>query len=376
MDYVCSFKIEDRRLYEGKEYIDNMPRLYVAIVEQDCREIIIEPDFAEANFTPPFGLSQFIEDVNRINPRLRIIAPQGLVKTYEEDIDLLKAFQDPEDVLLFAMKNKDKYMKLLKMLCNQYSEKHIESLIANNKLASMHLLLQDSNNKRVQNEERAEELEKKLYEERHRVDTISARIKYTHDVDMNKEFLDGIKLENANYSKILYIKEITRVHYLDTMIYYLQEILKVLYDVPARLVVIESIDAYSTAYQYPHCKPHLSLTKKDVAYGDIFMAGFQQSIMRDVLLNTGRVPYLIILDRSKWREPYVKGDKVEVVHTVSDLEDLDFEAVAERVISYDDQTHCIPHIENFEGMETKQKMMHYSSMEVVKYLVDLIEKDE
>lgn len=376
MDYVCSYTVDDKNIYAGKEYITDMPTLYKVIVDKDVGEIIIESDFAEDNFTPPFGLSQFIEDVNRINPTIQIKVPNGLIKTYEEDIELLKAFTDTEDVLFFMMKNKSKFMKILKMLCNEYSQKHIDSLISNNKIASMHLELVDTKNSLEEYKLKSKELEKKLYEERHKLDTVMARIKYAHEIDLNKEFIDGIKLDRCNYSKILYIKEITRVHFVDTLIHYIQEICKTLYEVPVRLIVIEPLDAYSTAYQYPQCKPHLSLTKKDVAYGNIFMAGFQQAIMRDVLLNTGRVPYLIILDRSKWKEPFIQGDKVETVYTVSDLEDIEEELEADRVISYDNQTQVIPYIEGFEDMSYREKIKRYSSMKVVQYLIELLEKQD
>lgn len=376
MEYICSYKIQDRRIYEGKQYIKDMPTLYKTIVDPNCQRIDIEEDFAEDNFTPPFGLSQFIEDVNRINPSVVVTAPESLIKTYEEDIELMESFDDPEDLLLFMLKDTDKFMKLTKVLCKQYNEKHIDSLTANNKLASMHLELIDTKTKLEENSIKLKKTEENLYEERHRLDTLIARIRYAHEIDIDKEFMNGITLEHSNYSKILYIKEITRVHYVDTLIHYLQEICRTLYNIPARLVVIESIDSYSTAYQYPNCAPHLSLTKKDIAYGDIFMAGFQQSIMRDVLFNTGRVPYLIILDRTKWKEPFVKGDKVETIHTVSDLSDLNFEADADRVISYDEQTHVIPFIEDFENLSIKEKIVKYSTMSLTKFLVELLEGDE
>lgn len=375
MDYVCSYVINDKNIYSGKEYITDMPTLYKVIVNKDVGEIIIESDFAEDNFTPPYGLSEFINDVNRINPSIRIKVPTNLVKTYEEDINLLKAFTDAEDVMFFMMKNKKKFMHILHMLCEQYNEKHLDSLISNNKLASMHLELVDTKNKLAESLDKSRELEERLYEERHRLDTLLARIRYAHEVDISKEFLDGIDIDHCNYSKILYIKEITRVHFVDTLIYYIQEICKTLYNVPARLVVIEPLDAYGIAYQYPQCKPHLSLTKKDVAYGDIFMAGFQQSIMKDILLNTGRVPYLIVLDRSKWKEPYIKGDRVETVYTVSDIEDLEEELEADRVISYDAQTQNIGYIEGFEDMSYRERVKRYSSMKVVQYLIDLLEKE-
>lgn len=376
MDYVCSYKVDDKNIYSGKEYIMDMPTLYKVIVDKDVGEITIESDFAEDNFTPPYGVSQFIEDVNRINPTVRINVPESMVKSYEKDIELLKAFTDPEDVLFYAMKNKGKFMNILHMLCKQYSEKHVDSLISNNKLASMHLELIDTKTKLAESLNKSEELEGRLYEERHGLETLLARIRYAHEVDINREFLDCIAIDHCNYSKVLYVKEITRVHFVDTLIHYIQEICKTLYNVPARLVVIEPLDAYSIAYQYPQCAPHLSLTKKDVAYGDIFMAGFQQSIMRDVLLNTGRVPYLIILDRSKRREPVVKGDKVEMIYTVSDIEDLEEELEADRVISYDEQTQNIGYIEGFEDMSFRDKVKKYSSMKVVQYIMDLLEKED
>ena len=66
-------------------------------------------------------------------------------------------------------------------------------------------------------------------------------------------------LSKNNYDKVIYIKEITRVQYIDTLVYYLKEILRVLYSMPTRLVVIESYYGSGCPRLYPKLTPHYAL---------------------------------------------------------------------------------------------------------------------
>ena len=177
-----------------------------------------------------------------------------------------------------------------------------------------------------------------------------------------------------NYNHILYIKELSRVHYTDTLVYYLQEILKTLYGVPVRTVVIEPYYSYGREAMYPDLAPHWKLKYEDVYGGNIFMAGYQPKLMKDILQNANHVNYLIVLDRAGYRYPHIDCPNTTVVYTASDLTDVPPEIDIDKVISYSDRSMYIPYIEDFDKLSPEDKIQKYSSMDVTKELINYLEE--
>ena len=184
-----------------------------------------------------------------------------------------------------------------------------------------------------------------------------SRINYQYNagVDKNKLF----HVDKNSYDKILYIKEISRVQYTDTLIYYLKEILKTLYAMPARILTIESYYADGKISQYPNLVPHHKLTERDVIKGDVLMLGMQPNIMQDILKNSSNISILIVLDRAGYSVPHITGDNVEILYTVSDLKDVPEGVPNGRVISYSETTQFIKYIRDFDKLDASARISEY-----------------
>ena len=208
---------------------------------------------------------------------------------------------------------------------------------------------------------------------RSQLNILTSRINYQHNVNYNadKTFL----VDENSFDKILYIKEITKVQYVDTFIYFLKEILKVMYGMPTRLVVIEGYYADGKIPLYPYLKPHFELSHEDILSGDILMLGMQPKTMTDILRNASNVSFLIVLDRAGYSKPHISGDNVEYFFTASDIKDTEFMAEPldkSRIITYSEETLSIPYIERFDELDSSNKMSLYSSFPITKSIVDLL----
>ena len=89
--------------------------------------------------------------------------------------------------------------------------------------------------------------------------------------------------------------------------------------------------------------------------------------------NPSNVEYLIVLDRCGFEVPHILGDGVEYVYTMSDLEDNFDRLDPRRIISYSHSTLYIPHIEGFNELSVEDRMVRYSSMKIIKHLIELLE---
>ena len=107
--------------------------------------------------------------------------------------------------------------------------------------------------------------------------------------------------------------------------------------------------------------------------GDILMMGMQPKLMTDILKNPSNISLLIVLDRCGYIAPHIKGENVEYLYTVSDVEDIPKEVPRSRIISYQEDTLYIPLVENFQELDKGERISKYSSMEIIKQIVSLIE---
>jgi hypothetical protein len=345
--------------------------MYKAIVYKDTTDIEISKDFAEKYFTPS-GLDDFIKNAHTVNPHIRFKA-DTLLKDYKLDaVNRLQSLTTEEELLFALMKNPEDVIDTVQMLCDAYKNAYSETLVANNKVSSLQMLVNQLHTDYDYKNQQYDKLMNVKNDVQAKLETIVARINYSYDKELDET--KSFQLTSNRFTKILYIKERTRVHYVDTVVYYLTELLKTLYSVPVRFVVIEPYHAYGNIRLYSYVKPHWDLTYEDVFGSDIFMAGFQPSLMEDILHNPSNVEFLVILDRGGFNVPHVYGTNVEIIFTMSDLKDNYDNIIASRIISYDPQTLNILHINGFDGLSSKEKIGKYSSMPIMQALLELMER--
>ena len=204
-----------------------------------------------------------------------------------------------------------------------------------------------------------------------KLDSLVKRINYQYDIKVDQKRL--FHVDGNRFDKVLYFKEITRVQYTDTFIYYLKEICRVLYNMPTRVVCIEGYYADGKIPLYPDLVPHHKLREQDVISGDILMLGMQPKIMTDILKNPSNISILIILDRGGYTSPHISGDNVEYFYLASDVKDVSGNVPPARIISYGKETLYIPYIEHFEDLDKSERMAKYSSLDIMKKIISLIE---
>lgn len=371
MIYVASLAVDNSEIIKGNRCITSPKELYEAIVKKETTEIIIREEFYEAFFTPS-GLADFIKNLHDINPTIRITTEFPMGRDIESSVKHLNSLKSIPELIYVLETQPEETMKLLHTLCEQYLGSYNETLIANSRVSSLHMqnskLLKDLSEQREENK-RLQDEKNTLFAKLHQ---LISRINYSYNKNVDEKTM--LEVDGCKYDKVLYIKEITRVHYTDTFIYYLQEILKTLYGVPARVLVIEPYYAYNRLSLYPSLKPHWDLKYSDVYESDIFMAGFQPNIAKDILQNSSAYNYLIVLDRDGLASPHFTHEKVEVLYTVSDEKDVPKGIDPTRIITYNGEHLAIDYIKDFNKLSSEEKISAYSSMPMMKAVIDLMEK--
>lgn len=342
----------------------------VVIDNTHANTIIFRKDFISKYYTPS-GFEEFMLSARKVNPNLII--------KMEEDLDMINF--DKMTQKINNTKTLEELMTLVSYYPNEVYDtiKTITGTIETHKEKFLEYSAQISElqNRNLSLIEEKEELARRLelqqltdesLKSRHNI--LVSRINYQYGVNYNAD--KTFVVDENSFDKIIYIKEVTRVQYVDTFIYYLREILKIIYGMPTRTVVIESYYADSKPPLYPDLKPHYELNHEDILSGNILMLGMQPKIMTDVLKNASNISFLIILDRAGYSEPHVTGDNVEYFFTVSDLNDLPDTIDKTRVISYDEGTLSIPFIDRFDELDSSNKMALYSSFPITKSIIDLL----
>lgn len=342
----------------------------VVIDNNHANTIIFRKDFISKYYTPS-GFEEFMESARKVNP--------NLIMKMEEDLDMINFDKMTQKVN--ATKTLEELMTLISYYPNEVYDtiKRITGTIEAHKEKFLEYSAQISElqNRNLNLTAEKEELEKRLelqqlsdesLKSRHNI--LVSRINYQYGINYNAD--KTFVVDENSFDKIIYIKEVTRVQYVDTFIYYLREILKIIYGMPTRTVVIESYYADSKPPLYPDLKPHYELNHEDILSGNILMLGMQPKIMTDVLKNASNISFLIVLDRAGYSEPHITGENVEYFFTASDIHDLPDTFDKTRIISYDDSTLSIPFIDRFNELDTSNKMALYSSFPITKSIIDLL----
>lgn len=369
MKYIALLQVDNDILIQGDGCCTNLQELYTSLSDVNTTEIEIRKDFADTYFTYE-GLCDFVEYAAAVVPNIRISVADTVYDNLGQAVKDLQVLKHVDEFIYALETNPSKIMATIQSLCKHYTDAHDDALVASNKLATMSVQIEDLKKQLDYAKKDSFKLQAAHNDTVAKLHSLVSRVNFRYEKTIEPSNL--FVTSNNNYSHILYIKEITRVHYTDTLVYYLQEILKTLYGVPVRSVVIEPYYAYSRAAMYPAHKPHWDLTYADIYSGDIFMAGYQPKVMKDIMHNPNKVHFLIVLDRGGYMAPHINSGNVSTVYTVSDLKDA-VDIDKDKLISYDDSTMYIPYIENFDELSPEDKIKKYSSMNVTKQLINLLE---
>lgn len=373
MEFLCTTNITTADKLSNLNFIQTMDELNRVVVDnKQHHKVIIRKDFIDEYF-PYDSVSEYINSVNKLNPNI-IIETQGYTIQQNVDADMLNMIAsnlNRDDLhMLMQFRSHDFIETLFKLIQSYNAERKFE-LEGASMISSLREVI-DAQNKRIEDLERSLSTEiKNKVDVQDKLSVLINRINFTHNVGVEEKML--FRSETNNYDKVIYIKEITRVQYIDTFVRSLQEILKLVYNMPARVVVIEGYYANGKVKQYPELKPHYRLTERDVLQGDILMLGYQPKLFNDIMRNPSNISIMIVLDRGGYESPHLFGDNVEYLFTASDLEDVDESIPRSRIISYKQDTLFIPYIKKFNELSTSEKVQKYSSLKIMKQLMGLIE---
>jgi hypothetical protein len=333
--------------------------------------ILIRRDFAKEYFTPS-GLTRYVNNARRINRNLTIESDERSdVLTVERFIRKLSDIRSTEEALSLMTAYPKEFIDVVKFLADGYSVGKEELLAASNKVSRLQAIIDEKNVQLsdLRHSVMVEQENKMIVQSK--LSALVNRINYQYNADVDESKMFSV--DKNSYDKIIYIKEITRVQFVDSFVFYLKEIMKVLYSMPVRLTIIEGYYANGKVKLYPDLVPHYKLRERDVLSGDILMLGMQPKLMEDILRNPSSVSILIVLDRGGYFSPHIKGENVEYFYTVSDLKDINPSVPKSRIISYDSETLFIPLIEGFGDLDEGERIARYSSTEIVKRIVTLVE---
>lgn len=373
MNYVCTLVSNKEIVMAGKDIVATKEELSKIITDKTCTGLEFRDDFVNKFFTPN-SLIALIEEIQRFNPRIKIDTDRDYNSKESSDMKMIEVLKDPEDFINWVFANKEEAFRLYQGLCHEHNTKASEYLEANSKVSALNLAYSDTKHALDEEVAKSRYLRDSLATMTAKFESLVTKINMNYNItNITTRYLDGIDLQYNAYKKILYIKEITRVVYVDTFIYYLKEILKTEYSVPSRLLVIEAPYAYNKAYMYPTCKNSLNLTIADTYKEDIFCAGFSEPLVADILKNPNKQPFLIVLDRSAWDKPFIRGNGVDVYYTVSDIKDMEVFNQFDHIISYNENTLSIPFIDNFDSLDMQERISKYSSMDIMKKTINLME---
>ena len=375
MKYIALLKVDNNILLKGDLCVTSPKELYTAIVDKNCTEVEIRKEFVDEffNYTE---LCEFVESCCTVAPNVCITVEDT---AYNDDLNTirnLKDFRTVEEFIFALERQPEKIMSAIKEMTNSYLAGHAEMVATNSKLSTVLAQVDDLKQQLELSSRSYDTLLTAKNNITIQLQTLVNRVNfnYEHTVSPDTMFL----AKENSFKKILYFKEISRVHYTDTLLYYLSEIVKTLYSMPLRIVVIEPFYAYGKINQYEQLNlaPHWDMTYRDVYEGNVLMAGYQPKLMNDILLNSNHIQYLLVLDRCAMNCVHLQSDNVETFYMTSDLNDLAFPVDRNHVISYEPDTLHIPYIKGFNDLSLEDKVQKYSSTKIVQTLIDSLEESK
>lgn len=372
MTYLASLTEEMADKVQGYYPIKTKEDLDIVVCNnRQNNTVIIRRDFATKYFTPS-GLQQYIENVKAFNRNVDIkLDEKSLVMTMPRMISKLAEVNDPEEYSDLLCTYPKEFLDAMKFLLRDESMHQKELLNASGDVSRLQAIIDEYANDKADLAHKLDVEQENKFFVQTKLSTLVNRINFQYNADVDEKTM--FVQNEHKYDKILYFKEITRVQYMDSFIYYLKEILKVLYSMPARLLVIEGYYASGKERLYPGLVPHHKLTEEDVLSNDVLMLGMQPKLMHDILQNPSNISILIVLDRAGFISPHIRGKNIEYFYTASDRSDIPDNVPNSRIISYKDDTLFIPMIEGYDKLDNGQRISKYSSLEIVKNIISMVE---
>ena len=372
MTYLASLTEEMADKVQGYYPIKTKEDLDIVVCNnRQNNTVIIRRDFATKYFTPS-GLQQYIENVKAFNRNIDIkLDEKSLVMTMPRMISKLAEVNDPEEYSDLLCTYPKEFLDAMKFLLRDESMHQKELLNASGDVSRLQAIIDEYANDKADLAHKLNVEQENKFFVQTKLSTLVNRINFQYNADVDEKTM--FVQNEHKYDKILYFKEITRVQYMDSFIYYLKEILKVLYSMPARLLVIEGYYASGKERLYPGLVPHHKLTEEDVLSNDVLMLGMQHKLMHDILQNPSNISILIVLDRAGFISPHIRGKNIEYFYTASDRSDIPDNVPNSRIISYKDDTLFIPMIDGYDKLDDGQRISKYSSLEIVKNIISMVE---
>lgn len=372
MTYLASLTEEMADKVQGYYPIKTKEDLDIVVCNnRQNNTVIIRRDFATKYFTPS-GLQQYIENVKAFNRNVDIkLDEKSLVMTMPRMISKLAEVNDPDEYSDLLCTYPKEFLDAMKFLLRDESMHQKELLNASGDVSRLQAIIDEYANDKADLAHKLDVEQENKFFVQTKLSTLVNRINFQYNADVDEKTM--FVQNEHKYDKILYFKEITRVQYMDSFIYYLKEILKVLYSMPARLLVIEGYYASGKERLYPGLVPHHKLTEEDVLSNDVLMLGMQPKLMHDILQNPSNISILIVLDRAGFISPHIRGKNIEYFYTASDRSDIPDNVPNSRIISYKDDTLFIPMIEGYDKLDDGQRISKYSSLEIVKNIISMVE---
>lgn len=372
MTYLASLTEEMADKVQGYYPIKTKEDLDIVVCNnRQNNTVIIRRDFATKYFTPS-GLQQYIENVKAFNRNVDIkLDEKSLVMTMPRMISKLAEVNDPEEYSDLLCTYPKEFLDAMRFLLRDESMHQKELLNASGDVSRLQAIIDEYANDKADLAHKLHVEQENKFFVQTKLSTLVNRINFQYNADVDEKTM--FVQNEHKYDKILYFKEITRVQYMDSFIYYLKEILKVLYSMPARLLVIEGYYASGKERLYPGLVPHHKLTEEDVLSNDVLMLGMQPKLMHDILQNPSNISILIVLDRAGFISPHIRGKNIEYFYTASDRSDIPDNVPNSRIISYKDDTLFIPMIDGYDKLDDGQHISKYSSLEIVKNIISMVE---
>lgn len=372
MTYLASLTEEMADKVQGYYPIKTKEDLDIVVCNnRQNNTVIIRRDFATKYFTPS-GLQQYIENVKVFNRNVDIkLDEKSLVMTMPRMISKLAEINDPEEYSDLLCTYPKEFLDAMKFLLRDESMHQKELLNASGDVSRLQAIIDEYANDKADLAHKLNVEQENKFFVQTKLSALVNRINFQYNADVDEKTM--FVQNEHKYDKILYFKEITRVQYMDSFIYYLKEILKVLYSMPARLLVIEGYYASGKERLYPGLVPHHKLTEEDVLSNDVLMLGMQPKLMHDILQNPSNISILIVLDRAGFISPHIRGKNIEYFYTASDRSDIPDNVPNSRIVSYKDDTLFIPMIEGYDKLDDGQRISKYSSLEIVKNIISMVE---
>ena len=353
MRYICTKEFNSEHTLNGYTCITEIEELHRAIVDRNATEITFEDSFVDTFYTPS-SFEELVNEISKVNPslQLKFETPERIIMPAQ--VKRLTKIDTADELFLMLNSQPEKVLDIIKFLGRKYLEVNEETLIANSKLASMQLKVSSLTKQVRENEEQIDKLVRTELHSSTRLEVLVNRINNKYNGNINPD--EMFDVEGNSFDKVLYLKEITRLRFTDTLVYYLQEILRSLYSMKCRLVVMEPFNAHDKYVEYPNLVPTWSCSKLDIVSSDIFMAGIQSLTMSDILKNASNIKYLIILDRTGDTKVHVTGSNVEPLYMLSSYEDKSLypQIPEDRIISYSADSLNIPYIPEFDEMPSEE----------------------